>query len=393
MKKDIPNVYNGQDHYIFISYAHKDSDVVFKFAKKLEERRYNFWLDTGLEYGREWDEQLANKIKNASLLVFMASNNSIISKNCLDELDYARNKGVNIVNIILDKKVTFSEQFEFRYGRYQMCKAFEFESLDKVIDSLEKKCENFINNKKRFESNVIKENKHTVVDEPQNETPYFKIDKKGFLTKYTGEDEEIILPDSVLTIWSYAFNNVKKPIKKLFISKNVKDVGGLFGPIREIVVDQDNPYFTSIDGNLYSKDLKKLVKYPEWKHEVTFKLNNRVTIIQSYAFHKCNIQNIVLESDDLVLENSAFLNSYVQYIDIRKSVFSIGVDCFMDCAELKTIKYYASRSAWSGIRKETGWYSLPKSTILNKVLTLNKKKLLCIECKDGIVSEIAAEHK
>ena len=101
MKKDIPNVYNGQDHYIFISYAHKDSDVVFKFAKKLEERRYNFWLDTGLEYGREWDEQLASKIKNASLLVFMASNNSIISKNCLDELDYARNKGVNIVNIIL----------------------------------------------------------------------------------------------------------------------------------------------------------------------------------------------------------------------------------------------------------------------------------------------------
>ena len=55
MKKDIPSVYNGQDYYIFISYAHKDSDAVFKFAKKLEERRYNFWLDTGLEYGREWD--------------------------------------------------------------------------------------------------------------------------------------------------------------------------------------------------------------------------------------------------------------------------------------------------------------------------------------------------
>ena len=323
----------------------------------------------------------------------MVSNNSINSKNCLDELDYARNKGINIINLVLDKKMSFSEQFEFRFGRYQMCKAFEFESLDKVIDSLEKKYEQFLGNKKRVESNVIKENRHVADDEPLNEIPNFKIDKKGFLTKYTGEEEEVVLPDTVLAIWSYAFNSVKKPIKRLIISKNVKDVGHLFGPIREIVVDQDNLYFTSINGVLYSKDNKRIIKYPEWRHEVTFKLPSQVSIVESYAFHKANIQNMVFDSDDLVLENNALTNSFVQYIDIRKNIFSIGTDSFMDCNELKTIKYYGSRSSWNGIKKAIGWYSLPKTSLINKVLTLNKKKTVCVECKDGIVNETAVEHK
>ena len=393
MNKNVPNVYNGSDNYIFISYAHKDSAIVFKLAKKLEERHYNFWLDTGLKYGSEWDEQLANKIKNASLVVLILSKNSICSKNCLDELNYARNKEKNIVNIIIEKGVEITEQFELRFGRYQMCKAFEFDSFDKVIDALETKCDFFKNGKKRIEANVVKENREIEESKEDSNHPYYKIDKKGFLSKYSGDEEIITIPDNVISIWSYAFNNVKRPIKKLIISKNVKEVGNLFGPIKEIVISGDNEHFTAINGVLYSKDQKRLIKFPEGKKEATFKVPNFVLAVDSYAFHKSLIQNMVLDSEDIVLEDNAFAEASIEYVDIRNSVFSIGSSCFIDCSELKTIKYYSSCSSWRHLKKGTDWYSLPKSKLLNKILTLNKKKTLTVECLDGIVDEIATEHK
>ena len=392
MKKDLPNVYNGQDNYIFISYAHKDNDVVFKFAKKLEERHYNFWLDVGLKYGEEWDEQIADKIKNASTIILMISKNSINSDNCLDELSFAKNKEKNIINVILDKGVEIPEQFELRYGRYQMCKAFEFDSFDKVIDALETKCDFFKDNKKRYEANIVKENKEKA-EIKEDEIPNFKIDKKGFLSKYLGDEEEVIIPDNVISIWSYAFDKVKRPIKKLIISKNVKDVGGLFGPIKEIVVKEDNEHFTAANGILYSKDQKALIKYPEAKKEATFKVPQFVSAIESYAFHKTQIENIVFESDDIVLANNAFAKANIEYIDARKSIFSIGANCFIDCAELKTIKYCHSCSSWKRLNKGPDWYSLPKRTLLNKIRTFNKKKTIAVECLDGIVNEIASEHK
>lgn len=392
MNKYIPNVFNGKGNYIFISYAHKDSALVFKFAKKLEEKQYNFWLDTGLRYGSEWDEQLADKIKNASLVILMLSKNSINSKNCLDELNFAKNKGKNIINIILEKSVDIPEQFELRFGRYQMCKAFEFDSFDKVISALETKCDFFKDGKKRFEANIVKEKKE-IVKIKEDEVSDFKIDKKGFLNKYLGNEEIINIPDNVMSIWSYAFNNVKRPIKKLIISKNVKEVGELYGPIKEIEVSPDNEHFTSINGVLYSKDQKRLIKYPEAKKETTFKVPNFVLVVASSAFNKAQIQNIVLESEDIVLEDNAFMKSSIEYLDIRNSVFSIGASCFMDCIELKTIKYYSSCSSWKHLNKGHDWYSLPKVNLLNKVLTLNKKKTIKVECLDGIVNEIASEHK
>ena len=394
MNKKIAKVYHGQDKYIFISYAHKDSATVFKFAKKLEERKYNFWLDTGLKYGSEWDEQLADKIKNADLVILMLSKNSINSKNCLDEINFAKNKGKNIINIIIEKGLEISEQFELRFGRYQMCRAFEFASFDQVIDALETRCDFFKDNKKLFETKIIKEKRFIEKEnDKEDEFPNFKIDKKGFLNRYLGEEEIITIPNNVISIWSYAFNNVKRPIKKLIISKNVKEVGDLFGPIKEIEVVNDNEHFISIDGVLYSKDQKRLIKYPEAKKETTFKVPNSVLDIDSYAFNKAQIQNLVLESEDIALENNAFTQSSLEYIDIRNSVFSIGSNCFMDCSELKTIKYYNSCSSWKHINKGRDWYSLPKATLLNKVLTFNNKKMFVVECTDGIVNEIASEHK
>ena len=44
-----PSAYNGNEPYIFISYAHKDSDKVLPIIRELQSRGYRVWYDAGIE--------------------------------------------------------------------------------------------------------------------------------------------------------------------------------------------------------------------------------------------------------------------------------------------------------------------------------------------------------
>ena len=41
--------YEGSENYIFISYAHKDTDKVFPIMEKLCGRGYRLWYDDGID--------------------------------------------------------------------------------------------------------------------------------------------------------------------------------------------------------------------------------------------------------------------------------------------------------------------------------------------------------
>ena len=47
-----PNAYEGQAPYIFISYAHKDTDRVFEIVSELARQNCRFWYDEGIAPGR-----------------------------------------------------------------------------------------------------------------------------------------------------------------------------------------------------------------------------------------------------------------------------------------------------------------------------------------------------
>ena len=46
-----PEIYEGNEKYIFISYAHRDSDVVLNIAKAITEAGYRIWYDDGIAAG------------------------------------------------------------------------------------------------------------------------------------------------------------------------------------------------------------------------------------------------------------------------------------------------------------------------------------------------------
>ena len=52
------------DKYIFISYSHRDCDVVFPLLDVLYNKNVNFWYDTELSEGDVWNKKVANILTN-----------------------------------------------------------------------------------------------------------------------------------------------------------------------------------------------------------------------------------------------------------------------------------------------------------------------------------------
>ncbi len=86
----VPVAYSGNESYIFISYSHRDSDLVLPVIERLNQQGYRVWYDSGIDPGSEWDENIAAHINSCGYFIAMMSKNYLNSSNCKDELNYAR---------------------------------------------------------------------------------------------------------------------------------------------------------------------------------------------------------------------------------------------------------------------------------------------------------------
>ena len=49
--------YQGDEPYIFVSYAHEDSDAVYPEIEWLRDQGFNIWYDEGISPGASWREE------------------------------------------------------------------------------------------------------------------------------------------------------------------------------------------------------------------------------------------------------------------------------------------------------------------------------------------------
>jgi|TARA_B100000315_G_scaffold111949_2_gene102663 serine/threonine-protein kinase len=81
--------YQGSDPYIFVSYVHEDSDVVYPEIQWLKDQGFNIWFDEGISPGGEWRKELADSIEGSSLFLYFISPHSIESNHCKREVNLA----------------------------------------------------------------------------------------------------------------------------------------------------------------------------------------------------------------------------------------------------------------------------------------------------------------
>lgn len=83
------NAYQGNNPYVFVSYAHKDNEKVLDLIKLLKRKMCRIWYDEGLTPGGSWNDDLANHISKCECVIIIITNNSIQSQYVKSELNYA----------------------------------------------------------------------------------------------------------------------------------------------------------------------------------------------------------------------------------------------------------------------------------------------------------------
>ena len=118
MLKQNPIAYKGDKPYIFISYAHKDSEVVLPIIARLQEDGYRVWYDEGIVPGSNWDIYISEHLDQSSNVLGFLSKSYVKSQNCRDELALTRMKG-KPMNLVYIDDVQLSPGLKMRYGRIQ----------------------------------------------------------------------------------------------------------------------------------------------------------------------------------------------------------------------------------------------------------------------------------
>lgn len=116
--------YQGEDPYIFVSYAHKDKDVVYDEIKKLNKEGYRIWYDEGIQPANEWPEEIAVAINKCSTFLVFISPQSVESKNVRNEINYALRKNKKFIAIYI-KETTLQPGLELQMGSIQAIMKFQ----------------------------------------------------------------------------------------------------------------------------------------------------------------------------------------------------------------------------------------------------------------------------
>lgn len=96
-------IYEGSQPYLFISYAHKDSDSVLPLIRGLMDRGLRVWFDDGVEPGGVWPDHIAGHLVSSHCVVIMLSSNSLKSHNCRKEMLMANNYRKNVIVVYLEE--------------------------------------------------------------------------------------------------------------------------------------------------------------------------------------------------------------------------------------------------------------------------------------------------
>ena len=167
--------------------------------------------------------------------------------------------------------------------------------------------------------------------------------QNGILMEYTGDDNKVMIPDSVVDFDS------------MFIYDN--------SSINSFEVGDANQYYCAVDGVIFSKDLKILIRYPDMR-DSEYTVPEGTTKI-SYGSFSCNqeLTTVTLPESVTEIGDGAFYGcEKLESIRLSSSISELGRYVFTDCKNLTTIYYAGSEDMWNMIYTKNA--DIPENCII-----------------------------
>ena len=179
MERPIP--YKGDDTYIFISYAHRDSDRVWPIVERMQRNGYRVWYDEGIDPGTEWDENIAAHIEKCNYFIAFLSAAYLGSENCKDELNFVRDVGKDRLLVYLED-VSLPSGMRMRLGRLQAIHWYNYANTEQAFAKLYETPE-----LSRFITSLTPRTESASATELKSQEPTFK--PKGLSPDLSGRSE------------------------------------------------------------------------------------------------------------------------------------------------------------------------------------------------------------
>ena len=145
---------------------------------------------------------------------------------------------------------------------------------------------------------------------------------------YRSSIRSVIIEDGVTSIEFCAFYACRN-LTKVFIGAGVESINSdafnNTSMLTQFIVDENNPYFDSENGILYSEGKTTLVKFPEGKTDTSYTIPDSVTTIGSNAIGACFLENLTIYENVIsIAENAFYGNSTITGItvDTNNSIYA-----------------------------------------------------------------------
>lgn len=102
MERPFP-AYEGKDPYIFVSYSHSDSALVYPELVRLRDAGFNIWYDEGISPGATWRDELAEALANCDVFLFFITPDAARSPNCNKEVNFALTRERRFLSVYLEE--------------------------------------------------------------------------------------------------------------------------------------------------------------------------------------------------------------------------------------------------------------------------------------------------
>ena len=151
---------------------------------------------------------------------------------------------------------------------------------------------------------------------------------------------EITLPQSLKFIEDYAFQGCMT-LETVHIPSNVYYIGSaaysFCGAVTAYTVDEENTYFSDLDGVLFDKSKTRIIKYPAAR-EGAYTIPDTVTSVYYYAFDCALLTDITIPDNGISFAPYAFQNCHsLTSVYLPGSMGAVEFCLFCGCTSLREV--------------------------------------------------------